>query len=431
MHRTIVRLAAASTAALVALAVGPPAGASDISHSDVASSTAATFTPHLRANGVKPVALSVNQAGDQIIVGGKFSSVENAARTQSYARSNVFAFNRFTGAVSSFAPQTNGQVWAVVGSGDDVYIAGQFSRVNGVARNRVAKLSLSTGQLDPTFNPRPAITGQRATDLELRDGKLFVSGAFDRKLVALNPDTGALLPYLDVPITDPLRFTTQAEVFRFDISPDGTKLVGVGNFQTVAGQRRHRAFMLDLGASSATLSPWYYTPLERECHAAQVAPVYQAYVHDVDFSPSSQFFTVASSGGHRINGEGPGQVLCDAAARFSVSDMSPTVPYWINYTGGDTLHSVIDTGAAVYVQGHSRWLDNPYGRDNAGPGAVVRTGGGAIDPVTGKALAWAPKMPQAQGGYQMYANDQGVWFATDGQRFGGKYRRGIRLAPVS
>jgi len=94
------------------------------------------------------------------------------------------------------------------------------------------------------------------------------------------------------------------------------------------------------------------------------------------------------------------------------------------------LHSVLDTGAAVYVQGHSRWLDNPYGRDSAGPGAVVRTGGGAIDPVTGRALSWAPKMPQGEGGYQMYANEQGVWFATDGQRFAGKYRRGIRLAPT-
>ncbi len=429
MHRTMIRLAAATVAALLTLTVAP-VNAADVSHSDVAAASAATFTPHLRANGFKPVALGVHQAGDHIVVGGRFNSVENAQRTQSYARSTVFAFNRFTGAIAPFAPQVNGKIWAVLGNGDDVYIAGQFGQVNGVKRNRVAKLSLSTGQLDMSFNPKPAIAGPRATDLELHDGKLFVSGAFNRKLVALDPVTGALLPYVDIPITDPLRYTNRTEVFRFDISPDGSKLVGVGNFQTVDGQRRHRAFMLDLGADGATLSPWYYTPLERECHAANVAPVYQAYVHDVDFSPDSQFFTFASTGGHRINGEGPGRVLCDAAARFSVSDLSPSVPYWINYTGGDTLHSVLDTGAAVYVQGHSRWLDNPYGRDHAGPGAVERTGGGAIDPATGKALSWAPKMPAAQGGDQIYANEQGVWFATDGQRFGGKYRRGIRLAPV-
>ena len=431
MHRTIVRSMAGATAAFVVLTVGPPAGASDIAHTNVASETPATFTPHLYANGFRPYASTINQAGDQMVVGGRFNAVENSARNQTYTRSNVFAFNRFTGAVNqAFDPVLNGQVWSVLGNGDDVYIAGEFSTVNGVTRNRVAKLSVSTGEVDLDFNATAAIKGGRATDLELKGGRLWVSGAFGRKLVALNPDTGALLPYSTIPVTDPLRYTNRVEVFRFDISPDGTKLVAVGNFQTVDGQRRHRAFMLDLGAGGATLSPWYYTPLERECHAAAVAPVYQYYIKDVDFSPNSQFFTFASTGGHRINGEGPGQVLCDSAARFSVSNLSPTVPYWINYTGGDTLHSVIDTGAAVYVQGHSRWLDNPYGADYAGPGAVDRLGGGAIDPVTGKALPWDPAMPQTKGGYQMFANEQGVWFATDGLRFGGKYKRGLRLAPV-
>jgi hypothetical protein len=432
MHRTIVRSIAAATAAVVALTVGPPAGASDVAHTNVASTTPATFTPHLFANGFKPYALTINQAGDQMVVGGKFNAVENSTRTQTYTRSNVFAFNRFTGAVNqAFDPVLNGQVWSVVGHGDDVYIAGEFTTVNGVTRNRVAKLSVSTGEVDLSFNPNVAIKGARATDLELAGGRLYVGGAFGRKLVALDPDTGALLPYVDIAIADPLRYTSRAEVFRFDVSPDGSKLVAVGNFRTVGGATRHRAFMLDLGAGGASLSPWYYTPLERECHAAAVAAVYQYYVKDVDFSPNSQFFTFASTGGHRINGEGPGQVLCDSAARFSVSNLSPTVPYWINYTGGDTLHSVIDTGAAVYVQGHSRWLDNPYGADYAGPGAVERPGGGAIDPVTGKALSWSPEMPQQKGGYQIFANSQGVWFATDGLRFGGKYKRGLRLAPVS
>jgi hypothetical protein len=432
MHRTIVRSIAAATAAVVALTVGPPAGASDVAHTDVASTTPATFTPHLFANGFKPYALTINQAGDQMVVGGKFNAVENSARTQTYTRSNVFAFNRFTGAVNqAFDPVLDGQVWSVLGNGDDVYIAGEFTTVNGVTRNRVAKLSVSTGEVDLSFNPNVAIKGARATDLELAGGRLYVGGAFGKKLVALDPDTGALLPYVNIAIADPLRYTTRAEVFRFDVSPDGSKLVAVGNFRTVGGATRHRAFMLDLGAGGASLSPWYYTPLERECHAAAVAAVYQYYVKDVDFSPNSQFFTFASTGGHRINGEGPGQVLCDSAARFSVSNLSPTVPYWINYTGGDTLHSVIDTGAAVYVQGHSRWLDNPYGADYAGPGAVERPGGGAIDPVTGKALSWNPEMPQQKGGYQMFANGQGVWFATDGLRFGGKYKRGLRLAPVS
>jgi hypothetical protein len=364
-----------------------------------------------------------------MFVGGRFRIVENAGGTQAFRRRNVFGFDRFTGSVTGFAPRVNGQVWSVTGVGNDVYVAGEFTRVDGVARHGVAKLDADTGLLDTAFDARAAIKGGRVTDLELTNGRLFVSGAFDRKLVALSPRSGELLPYVDVPVTDPLRHTTRTEVFRFDISPDGHTLVAVGNFRTVDGQRRHRAFMLDLGDTAAGLSTWYYPPLERECHAA-LLPVHQSYVKDVDFAPSSRFFTFASGGGHLIDGEGPGQVLCDSAARFSVSELSPTVPVWINYTGGDTLHSVVDTGAAVYVQGHSRWLDNPYGVENAGPGAVERRGGGAIDPVTGKALPWDPGMPQRKGGYQIFANQQGVWFATDGRWFGGEHHRGIRLAPV-
>ncbi len=421
-----------ATAILVALTFGLPsaASASNVTHPTVVSETAATFTPNLVQVGTfKPYALTINQAGSNMVVGGNFSKVENSARTVQYNRSNVFAFNATTGAVSPFAPVVDKQVWSVLGNGDTVYIGGEFTTVNGVARPYLAKLSLSTGQLDPNFNPK--LSGGRVTDLQLSHGLLFVSGAFSKKLVALDPNTGAASSYFNnIVVSGPLQYTTRTEVFRFDVSPDGQHLVGVGNFTSVGGARHYRVFMADLGATSATMSAWYYQPAERDCHAAAVAPVYQYYVKDVDFSPNSQYFNVASTGGFRINGEPPGQVLCDSVARFQVSNLSPVVPYWINYTGGDSLHSVIDTGAAVYVQGHSRWLDNPYCFDQKCPPAVDRLGGGAVDPVTGMALAWNPVMPQQKGGYQMFATLSGVWFATDGVRFHGAYHFGIRFAPL-
>ena len=96
----------------------------------------------------------------------------------------------------------------------------------------------------------------------------------------------------------------------------------------------------------------------------------------VDFSPDGSYFVVVTSGGPN------GTVgLCDAAARFETANVSATAaPTWINWTGGDSLYSVAATGAAVYVGGHQRWLDNPFGQNSAGPGAVSRPGIGAIDP---------------------------------------------------
>ena len=125
-----------------------------------------------------------------------------------------------------------------------------------------------------------------------------------------------------------------------------------------------------------------------------------------------------------------GLQLCDSVSRFETANLNPAAPTWINYTGGDSLKSVGVTGAAVYVQGHSRWLDNPDGQDSKGPGAVDRLGGGAVDPVTGKALPWNPVMPQQSGGYQILPTAAGVWFVTDGTRFGGEYHAGIRFAPL-
>src|SRR5690606_16964833 len=141
-----------------------------------------------------------------------------------------------------------------------------------------------------------------------------------------------------------------------------------------------------------------------------------AYLQDVDFSPNGRYFVVVSTGWVVPIGETPGRMLCDAAARFETGNLSPKRPTWINYTGGDTLHSVAVTGAAVYVQGHSRWLDNPYGVDSKGPGAVDRKGGGAINPKTGKALRWNPVMPSRIGGYAMLATPKGLWLGRDGKR---------------
>ena len=114
--------------------------------------------------------------------------------------------------------------------------------------------------------------------------------------------------------------------------------------------------------------------------------------------------------------------ICDAAARFETANVSSTVePTWINMTNGDSLFSVAVTGPAVYVGGHQRWLDN---------GAVSRPGIGAIDPVTGMALAWNPTKSRNHGTVVLYATPEGLWVGSDGERFGGEDHAGIGFAPL-
>ena len=120
--------------------------------------------------------------------------------------------------------------------------------------------------------------------------------------------------------------------------------------------------MLTLGATSGTVNAWYYPPLQNLCRAASLPD----YMRDVDFSPDGSWFAFVSTGFIPQAG-GVGRDLCDATARFETDIAAPVRPTWINYTGGDTLHSVAATDVAVYVQGHQRWLDNPQGSNAAGP----------------------------------------------------------------
>ena len=410
------------------------AGAAGVANASLAQPTvvnedAVSYTPHVAADAVqdRPIAYAINQLGDTIYTGGRFHSVQNSARNVTYERHNLFSFSATTGTVNSFAPDLDNDVWAIEPAGDSIYIGGEFTTVNGVSRPAIAKLDATTGQLDTTFNPK--INHGRVTEIHLVDGRLLVSGTFQNRLVALNPTTGVNTGYIDIPITGTVPVsTTPSQVFKFAVNPAGTRLVAVGNFTSVDNQVRQRAFMLNLGATSASLSSWYYTPLNTKCATNTGNRV--AQLTDVDFSPDGSYFVFVATGFVPAQTSQIGTAICDAAARFETNNLSPTVPTWINYTGGDTLHSVAATGAAVYVQGHSRWLDNPYGHDSAGPGAVVRWGGGAINPVTGKANSWDPIMKHATGGYDFYASATGLWIASDGKFFNTKHHYGIAFCAL-
>ena len=447
---------ATASLALVLTAVGV-ADASDFEHTTVVSTNPVDWTPDLvEVSGQpKPVAYSIAEAGNQMVVGGRFSRVEQNPGTTQYDRSNVVAFGATDGVINkTFAPNVNGEVWSVLSEGTSVYIGGNFTTVNGVASAAVAKLDLATGALDSSF--KSPFKGGRVSDMAMQDGNLVLAGTFPRRLMSVNPNTGGVTNYIPTSLTVTGKLvgannapSDSPQVFKFDISSDGQHLVAVGNFTDVQGQPRPRVFMLDLTTAGATLSSWNYEPLAEPCTSTRRNAI--SYIQDVDFAPNSQWFALAAFGfmyqGYDlpINDAGNRRwyQICDAVARFETSSLNPTQPTWINYSGGDSIKSVAVTGAAVYVQGHSRWLENPYGRDFKNDGGKDRLGGGAISPnpggyaragdlhaVPSAALDWNPNMPQQSGGYQVLPTAAGVWFVTDGARFNGEYHRGIRFAPL-
>jgi hypothetical protein len=415
--------------------LAPSTAGAAISQAAVVNPNPVNFTPNLEDDGVvkNSTVYAVAQSGDTMFVGGVFHKVTNSSRTVTYARSNFLAFSASTGAVNPMTPSFDGAVWALLANGSSLYVGGTFKNVNGVPHRALVKLNASTGAVDPTF--KPGIKSGNVTEIRLVAGRLLIGGTFggtsfagtsSTRLAALDPTTGANTGYLALGISGSIASNAgSTRVYRFAVNPAGDRLLAIGNFTTVLGEPRRQAFMLRLG-STATLSPWHPHALDLQC-TADDTPV---YLRDVDFSPDGSYFVMAASGYLPRTGD-VGTAVCDAASRWETADETSTArPTWINYTGGDTLHAVAVTGVTVYVQGHQRWLDNPFGRNEAGPGAVSRPGIGALNPATGKTFDWNPTKTRGVGGKDFLATSRGLWVASDGNRFKNEFRASIAFCPL-
>jgi hypothetical protein len=421
-------LAATTAAGIATLTLGVPATGS-VDQPTVASEVPSTNTPHAVDDGVVANAAvhTFSKAGPVMYAGGQFHTIENPARSTTTVRNNLFSFDVATGQPTSWSPQVNGEVFRTLYVAPYLYVGGSFTSADGVTGRLVRyRVDSGTPVIDSSWSAEHVTAP--VTDLEYADGRLFVAGSFKKRLVALSPATGRNTGYLQLDIAGTVKTdgAGPTAVYRIAISPDGRRLVAIGNFATVGTASRPRAFMADLGADSASLAAWSYGPLANICRASSLS----AYLRDVDFSPDGSYFVFVATGGMPTTTAGVGRDICDAAARFETSIANPVRPKWINYTGGDTLHSVAAVGSAVYVGGHQRWLDNPYGRNSAGPGAVSREGIAAIDPVSGKALAWNPTKTRGVGTKFIYPTADGVWFGSDGRRFATRVHDSIAFTPL-
>jgi hypothetical protein len=423
------------------------AAGGSIEHPAVVIKNPADYTPWLVPSTTvpKPHVDAVAQIGETVFVGGRFDTVAHSGGYPSYLLNNFLAVDVNSGAVRSTIdpgytdPNFDDQIWALETFGNSVFVGGEFTTVNGITRKRLVKLDVATGAVDTAFNAK--LPGGIVWDMQMwvspsGQPMLVVGGSMTKRLVALNPDTGADTGYFDLGIANPIPTAWGGlALYKFAINPAGTRLVATGNFQTVSGQSRTRLFVANLEGLTATLDPWYYPGFEKNC--SSIHPRRIAYLQGVDFSPDGSYFVVTATGQIPLDrpadiwpdGSAEYHTVCDAAARFNLSDDQH--PVWINYTGGDSIWATSVTGVAIYVQGHFIWLDNPKGwASKDGGGAVKRRGIGAIDPITGKALPWNPPKPASAGGKAFLATPAGLWVGSDSERFNNELHYGLAFVPL-
>jgi hypothetical protein len=352
--------------------------------------------------------------GTAVYVGGSFSQIFEPLSSKTYARQNLFAYDESSKLLTSFAPTFNGGVWGLAHSPDGryLYAAGGFTTVDGEARKGLARFDLQTGALT-SFDAH--LNGVARTVDYVR-GHLIVGGAFTSvngtnraALASLDPTTGALEPYVDAKLSGTVSSNAgPTQVLHSAVAPDGTQMAVAGNFTSAGGATHWRVILLDLGTNSATVSAWNAPILQQPCEVSDIPN----YVSAISYSADGTWFAMAASG-YR-NASGPlSATVCDAVSRFSTSAGGNVSPTWVNYTGCDSLYSVLVAADAVYVGGHERWLDNPDGCDAPGPGAVERPGIGAVDPTTGQALSWNPTRSRGRGADLLEMTGLGLTVLSD------------------
>ncbi|NUR71894.1 MAG: delta-60 repeat domain-containing protein [Hamadaea sp.] len=413
------RLFLGVTAALVLLTGSSFSPAEGADYQPVVSTNPVDWTPHIRDGAVYAMTI----VGDAVVVGGDFSEVSSADRGTDYERWNIMAFSLSTGRVLPMRAELDGPVWALApGPDNSVLVGGDFNKVDGVTNPGLARLDVGTGR------PSAGFDGWVDGDVRaivVRGGWAYVGGWFgfaddvSRKALArIDVRTGALDRSFDAKLQAPE--IGRAKVEGLAISPAGDRLAVIGALTQVLGQKRVQVALLDISRPGVRLAGWSTDAYNPRCRRQ-----FDTYMRDVDFSPDGDYFVIVTTG--RMSAP---DLLCDTAARFETYAAGSTKPTWVNHTGGDSLYAVAVTGTAVYVGGHQRWLDNPNGHEDAGFGAVSRPGIAAIDPRTGRAMAWNPTRSRGEGLRAFVVCPQGLLVGSDTDQLGHEYHGRIGMFPL-
>ncbi|OFE15118.1 hypothetical protein BA895_08335 [Humibacillus sp. DSM 29435] len=429
-----------AVAGVTTAAAATAAPAAAVSQVSVVDASPSKLTPDVDDGIVETIA----KVGNRVYLGGTFTTVRDPGSSTPLARTNILAFDATTGAVDqSFVPQINGEVGQIIaGPANSVYVVGSFTQVNGV-KTRIVRLDGATGAISAGW--KASVNNITAT-AALGDGVLYVGGSFSKsggnshaEMAALDPLTGKDLSWFKVDFAGRHgtgRAKAELSPKKIVVSPNGSQMVVIGNFTSVTDANgttdRDQVALIDLGPGTASINrSWRSVQFTGQCSTN----AFDSWVRDVDIDPTGTYFVVAATGGQWTNNVDGTKALCDSASRWELNATGTSVlPTWVALTGRDTLLSVAVSGAAVYVGGHERWMNNPLGSDNAKEGAVPRPGLAALDPSTGVPLSWNPgRNPRGVGTFAILVTDTGLYTGSDTDYIGNyRYHRGrVAFFPIA
>ncbi len=214
----------------------------------------------------------IDQPDGKILIGGPFTQAPYGAAHSGIARLSANATLDSTWAGSGVGSNNAYAEGIALQPDGKALIAGSFTTVNGVSRNRIARLN-ADGSLDTTF--QNGMTGANAQVYAVAlqtDGKVLIGGSFTMvngvgrsRIARLNGDGS-----LDTTFLDALTGVNNW-IVSLDQQPDGKALIA-GSFTTVNGVSRNRIARLNADGSLDTTFQDGMTGANGSVHAVRVQP---------------------------------------------------------------------------------------------------------------------------------------------------------------
>jgi trimeric autotransporter adhesin len=355
--------------------VGPKTGGGAPVH----AITGNVFPSNLNINGDIYAAAPDGLGGWYL--GGNFTRVDGVARN------NIAHVQRDGALDPAWDPNSNYMVSAIVVNGSTIYAGGSFTQIGGQNRSRIAALDAATGLATP-WNPE---VNNPVQCLALSGGVLYVGGGFSRvggqernNIAAVDAATGAVTAW-----------NPNASGAVWTIVVSGGLVYTGGGFGSIGGQTRDRLAALDAVSGNATA----WNP-----------------------APNGDVYAIAVSGnvvyiGGFFTNIGGQNRTCLAAVNAATGQATAWNPNCDNF-----VRAVLVNGNTIYVGGNFTNI-----------GGLPRNYLAALDAATASATSWEPLLPFYTGTgnsavYTLVLDDEALYVGGHFSSIGGKPR--YRLAAI-
>jgi|GEM_PF-2481371 len=201
-----------------------------------------TFT---QPTGLDNFVSALASDGSSLYVGGFFTSYRSS--TANYlAKMDLTSGNLDTTFTQATGLDTNVSALAI--SGTSLYVGGYFTSYRGSSAQRLAKLNLTSGNLDSTFTQVTGFNGS-VNALAIDSTSLYIGGSFNtyrgssaNALAKVNLTTGLL----DTTFTQ----STGMNSYVSTLAINGTSIYAGGDFTTYRGSSAQRLAKLDLSSGN-------------------------------------------------------------------------------------------------------------------------------------------------------------------------------------